>query len=85
MEGEWKVPVSVKPSEEFLELEICSSSYDRSERSGKLITFRISDLVAVSGSEDSGKPGRIHLRSGSRYDTTRNYQELVEIFQQNDV
>ena len=83
--SEWKVPVRVKPAEQFLELEICSIPYDRSQGSGKMITLRASDLVAVSGSEDSGKPGRIHLRSGSRYDTTHSYSELVEIFQQNDV
>ena len=80
--SESKVPVRVKPAEQFLELEICSIPYDRSQGSGKLITFRVSDLVAVSGSEDSSKPGRIHLRSGSRYDVTNQYQELVEMFQQ---
>ena len=88
MTGEWKVPMAVSHKEQFLELEICSSSYDRSERSGKLITFRISDLVAVSGSGDSGKPGRIHLRSGSRYDVTEPYGELAYIMrsqQQNPV
>ena len=79
--------MSVKPEDQFIELEVCSSSYDRGEGSGKLITFRIQDLVAVSGSEDSRKPGRIHLRSGSRYDTTEPYGELVCIMRrqrQND-
>ena len=73
--------MSVKPEDQFIELEVCSSSYDRSEGSGKMITFRIQDLVAVSGSEDPRKPGRIHLRSGSRYDTTTPYADLVDIVQ----
>ena len=85
---EWRAPGHSSTKDRFIELEICSIPYDRSQGSGKLITFRVSDLVAVSGSEDSSKPGRIHLRSGSRYDVTNQYQELVEIKtrqQQNDV
>ena len=79
--SEWKVPLTMTPKDQFIELEICPSSCDRSERSGKLITFRIQDLVAVSGLEDPRKPGRIHLRSGSRYDTTTPYADLVDIMQ----
>ena len=83
--SEWRVPGHSSTKDRFIELEICSSAYDRSQRSGKMIMFRHSDLVAVSGSEDSSKPGRVHLRSGSRYDVTVWYQELVEMFQQQDV
>ena len=73
---EGKTPMSVKPEDQFIELEVCRGSHDRSERSGKMITFRHSDLVAISGFLDSSKPGRIHLRSGSRYDVTETYDNL---------
>ena len=80
--SEWRVPVHSSIVDLFIELEICSSTYDRSEGSGKLITVRIQDIVAVSGPEDSSKPGRIHLRSGSRYDVTEPYGELALVMTQ---
>ena len=77
--SEWKVPVRVKPAEQFLELEVVLNNHDINSGSGRMLMFGLDDLVAVSGFGESNRPGRVHLRSGSRYDTTTSFRELKQI------